>query len=183
MFASYPAPSRIPNKDSPFFFFSPAGFSRPPKSLFFSLPLFLRVSLGPRAYISLPIRAASLFLAYTSNSHLHAETCNSGPYESAAATHVTSVYRHRNQRIPFVMSPPRAYFIACRSAKISRMRTYITVRFAFVIVLPFGKSVMINVNVLMHPLETAMLGWQAAINNAKVISVICTIKLIIVKVL
>lgn len=69
---------------------------------------------GPCAWISLTIRAASLFLIRASTSHLHAKTCNSGPYESSL---VTSAYRRRNQRIPFVTLPPRAYFIARRTAR------------------------------------------------------------------
>lgn len=177
MFASYPASSRIPNKDLRLSFLSslrlPASLGL--LSLSFSLCRYSSMSLlGPRAHVDLfAFHAASLFLAYVSNSHLHAETCNSGPYESTTATHVTSAYRHRNQRIPFVtLRPPRAYFIAYRSTKISRMRTYITAQFAFVIVLPFGKSVMMNANILMHPLETAKLRQQTAINSAKVTSVI-----------
>lgn len=31
------------------------------------------------------------------------QACNTGPYESATATHVTSAYRYRNQRVSFVM--------------------------------------------------------------------------------
>lgn len=63
------APSRTTNicRSTLSFFSSPADFPRPHRSFFSSLPSFLR------AWISLPIRVASLFLIYASKSYLHAE--------------------------------------------------------------------------------------------------------------
>ena len=71
--------------------------------------LFFRASSGS-SFLFLPctsqifllIRVASVF-PYTSRNLTCTQTCNTGPYESATATHVTSAYRHRNQRISFVM--------------------------------------------------------------------------------
>lgn len=91
-----------------------------------SFPLCRRSSVplwAPRSLAQ--IRAASLSLVYYLEIS-HAETCNSGPYESAAATHVTSP---RYQRILFVTRPLRILLRAA-PAKISRLCTYVTVRFA-----------------------------------------------------